>query len=410
VRVKDSLGYVVGDYAHDALGRRITEVHGAAQDELYYSVSWQVLEERDGSGAVQAQYVWSPVYVDALALRDRDSDGNGTLDERLYAQQDANFNVTALVNTAGQVVERYAYDPYGQVIVLAPGWTAVAGSAFSWQYLHQGGRYDDEAGLYSFRRREYSPTLGRWVSQDPLGFWAGDTNLYRYVASSPASSTDPSGLMREVLRYVSVVITGAFILHDIQEFESGRIGREEFHFRLAFNIAMLVIDLGTSNGGPPWGYAVQGGGRAAAQLLSWQARAGVALGGQAVWRALPVLPDLFTNALNQVINFAVNPANNEGAPPPPQAPAPNAPVSGSEAGAETLRQRAEQLYAARGGHADTVAAMRARNPNTGEERIFVSLQGDQQACSTAWQLSSGERRSEKRASRGRQDGKERSGG
>jgi uncharacterized protein RhaS with RHS repeats len=40
----------------------------------------------------------------------------------------------------------------------------------------------------------YDPTIGRWISQDPLGFEAGDANLYRYVGNSPTNATDPSGL------------------------------------------------------------------------------------------------------------------------------------------------------------------------------------------------------------------------
>jgi hypothetical protein len=52
-----------------------------------------VLEERVASGGTlvpRVQYVWSPVYVDALVLRDRDTNGDGTLDERLWVVQDAN--------------------------------------------------------------------------------------------------------------------------------------------------------------------------------------------------------------------------------------------------------------------------------------------------------------------------------
>ena len=48
-------------------------------------------------------------------------------------------------------------------------------------------RYDDKA-------RVYDPGSGRWLSQDPLGFDAGDSNLYRYVNNSPVDATDPSGL------------------------------------------------------------------------------------------------------------------------------------------------------------------------------------------------------------------------
>ena len=79
-----------------------------------YSSDWQVLEEQV-AGVSKIQYVWSPVYVDAIVLRDRDLDGNPAngLEERLYAQQDANYNMTALVSTSGTVLERYVEDPYG---------------------------------------------------------------------------------------------------------------------------------------------------------------------------------------------------------------------------------------------------------------------------------------------------------
>jgi RHS repeat-associated protein len=135
-------------------------------------------------------------------LRDRDPGGTGTLSERLYVQQDANWNVTAVVNGSGAVVERYAYDPYGRFTdrsgqmagVLAPDWSWRGSSSYGWVYLHQGGRYDGAAGLYDFRHREDSPTLGRWVSQDPLGFAAGGTNLYSYLNDGPVNRFDPDGL------------------------------------------------------------------------------------------------------------------------------------------------------------------------------------------------------------------------
>jgi uncharacterized protein RhaS with RHS repeats len=39
----------------------------------------------------------------------------------------------------------------------------------------------------------YDPKIGGWLSQDPLGFAAGDANLYRYVANGPTNEVDPSG-------------------------------------------------------------------------------------------------------------------------------------------------------------------------------------------------------------------------
>src|SRR5437870_3051278 len=96
------------------------------------------------SGTTKVQYFWSPVYVDAMILRDRDADGqsgNG-LEERLYAIQDANWNVTAVMNPAGVVQERYLYDPFGSVSYLAPDWSSHSSSSVGWVYLYEGGRYE----------------------------------------------------------------------------------------------------------------------------------------------------------------------------------------------------------------------------------------------------------------------------
>src|SRR5262249_31550787 len=97
---------------------------------------------------------WSPVYVDAMVLRDRDTNSDGTLDERLWVQQDANWSVTALVNGSGAVVERDVYDTYGKVTFLTSSWGVLSSSAYAWIYLHQGGRYAATGGLSSFPKRD----------------------------------------------------------------------------------------------------------------------------------------------------------------------------------------------------------------------------------------------------------------
>src|SRR5688572_8020645 len=45
----------------------------------------------------------------------------------------------------------------------------------------------------------YDPTIGRWITRDPIGFEAADPNLYRYVHNSPTNTTDPSGLQGQGL-------------------------------------------------------------------------------------------------------------------------------------------------------------------------------------------------------------------
>jgi hypothetical protein len=76
VQVKSGAN-VLETYVYDARGWRITENPGTVRD-LYYSMLWQLLEE-DVGGSMQDQYVWSPVYVDAMIERD-------TPAQRLYGK------------------------------------------------------------------------------------------------------------------------------------------------------------------------------------------------------------------------------------------------------------------------------------------------------------------------------------
>src|SRR5207247_9031172 len=119
-------------YTYDALGRRVVENSGTAHD-LYYSNQSQVLEE-DIAGVAKDQYVWSSVYVNALVERDRDADGNPAngLEERLYAQQDANWNVTALLSVAGSVTARLLYDPFREPTLVNSDWTGPGNYTLGW--------------------------------------------------------------------------------------------------------------------------------------------------------------------------------------------------------------------------------------------------------------------------------------
>jgi RHS repeat-associated protein len=54
--------------------------------------------------------------------------------------------------------------------------------------------FDSSTGLYWYHARWYDPHTGRFISQDPSGFRAGDFDLYRYVGNDPTNLTDPRGL------------------------------------------------------------------------------------------------------------------------------------------------------------------------------------------------------------------------
>src|SRR5262249_11084238 len=142
-------------------------------------------------GLVVAQNVWSPVYVDALILRDQSTNGGVSLNQRLYVQQDANWNVTALVGATGNGVERYSYERYAQRTIFDASWNVRTSSNFIWVYLFQGKRLEIITGLYYFDERWYSVTLMRFLQQDPIGF-GGGSNFYGMEGDGPTDATDPT--------------------------------------------------------------------------------------------------------------------------------------------------------------------------------------------------------------------------
>jgi RHS repeat-associated protein len=60
--------------------------------------------------------------------------------------------------------------------------------------MFTGREYLAPVGIYDYRNRVYSATLGRFLQTDPIRFQAGDINIYRYVGNSPVNGTDPMGL------------------------------------------------------------------------------------------------------------------------------------------------------------------------------------------------------------------------
>ena len=74
-------------YEYDGVGRRVQQTVSTTTTDYYYDDQWRVVEDKV-AGATVRQYVWSAAgYVDELVLRDRDTDGNGSLEERLYVAQ-----------------------------------------------------------------------------------------------------------------------------------------------------------------------------------------------------------------------------------------------------------------------------------------------------------------------------------
>ena len=78
------------------------------------------------------------------------------------------------------------------------------------RYGYTGREQDGETGLDYYRARYYDAANGRFISVDPIGFEAGDTNLYRYVGNNSTNSTDPSGMIAPIV-WAGIVLGGAAI-------------------------------------------------------------------------------------------------------------------------------------------------------------------------------------------------------
>jgi RHS repeat-associated protein len=94
-------------------------------------------------------------------------------------------SVVAIASTSA-VLDEITYDPFGNIVTQTNATDAV-------RFGFAGMEYDPTTGLYYDHARYYDAAIGRFTSQDPKGFAAGDTNLHRYVGNEPVNLTDTSG-------------------------------------------------------------------------------------------------------------------------------------------------------------------------------------------------------------------------
>jgi len=109
---------------------------------------------------------------------------DGKRNEDYYYHYDGLGSVMVLTDMSGYIVENYAYDVYGQANVVS-----IIGNP----YLFTGRHFDSETGLYYYRARYYSFTIGRFLQVDPF-YYKDSFNLYLYCKNSPINFVDPWGL------------------------------------------------------------------------------------------------------------------------------------------------------------------------------------------------------------------------
>ena len=105
-----------------------------------------------------------------------------------YYNESALGSTLAVRDVNGNFSSRSEYDAYGITSTIQPG----AYSAFQFAGKH-GYQTDESTGMQLLGLRYYLPTLGRFLTQDPIG-QAGGLNLYAYCDNNPLTRVDPDGM------------------------------------------------------------------------------------------------------------------------------------------------------------------------------------------------------------------------
>ena len=173
----------------------------------------------DGAGAAAAEQFWTAydgphAYADFSAagqITDRYLYGPGI--DMLLARVDAVTNevnwyltdklgsVRQIVDQEGLILDAINYDSYGNILSET---NPAAGDRFKYTAREWEAAIDQ----YLYRARWYDAFAGRFISEDPIEFSAGDMNLARYVGNLPTTRTDPTG---EIWPIVVIVVFGVVV-------------------------------------------------------------------------------------------------------------------------------------------------------------------------------------------------------
>jgi RHS repeat-associated protein len=172
---------------YDSRNRVVRRTSPNGTLNLTYS-GWNLIEERNVGGELQQTYLHG-AGVDEMLVKVSSSGP-------AYYHHDGLGSTVALTGENGELLESYRYDAFGGVSVMNASGLSLPVSGFQNRFLFTGREWLGQAGIYDYRNRVYSASLGRFLQADPIRFSAGDVNLYRYVSNNPINLNDPLGLFQ----------------------------------------------------------------------------------------------------------------------------------------------------------------------------------------------------------------------
>jgi len=180
--VKVTASNSVGSSASQTLAITVNAATGGGSTTTVVQYAYNgdnVAADLTGSGALQTRYV-APDGLNALGARES---ATGTV---AWYVTDKNGSVVGLLDNTGVMQDRVKYDGFGNVV-------SESYIGFGDAHKYTGTRTDPDTGYVYDWHRWYAPQTGDWISEDPKGFSAGDSNLDRYVKNGPTDATDPTG-------------------------------------------------------------------------------------------------------------------------------------------------------------------------------------------------------------------------